>query len=361
MAILVDLPDAILPDNPAWARRRALAAQWARSLQTMRQHTGLDVSVCFYRNVRRNNADLPARAWLLPVADGNVPQPSSADDLDETTSVPFDQVLSSHTILLAPTELSATAPLKLSAPRHGFRAATMPGFSEDMIPALRLDYGEIHRHVARLASLLDAAQAADFVFLVDGTATHHLQIDLRFRFAHASGGVIDQPGTAGNLPSGEAYIVPYEGERPGEPSRSEGELPVQFADGLVVYRIENNRAMSVAGDVSAALAKESSLLAAEPAYGNLAELGLGVLADFGIEPTGEVLLDEKLGPHIAFGRSDHFGGVVGASAFSSPNAVVHIDRVFVRAMQPRVAVQSIDLLMNDGRKVELMRNDRYVL
>jgi phosphoribosylaminoimidazole-succinocarboxamide synthase len=33
---------------------------------------------------------------------------------------------------------------------------------------------------------------------------------------------------------------------------------------------------------------------------------------------------EKLGLHIAFGRSDHFGGQVGAAKFSKPEEVVHV-------------------------------------
>ena len=56
--------------------------------------------------------------------------------------------------------------------------------------------------------------------------------------------------------------------------------------------------------------EEADHIAREPAYANLSELGLGVLGDFGLNPTGSILLDEKLGLHIAFGRSDHFGGTV---------------------------------------------------
>jgi hypothetical protein len=79
-----------------------------------------------------------------------------------------------------------------------------------------------------------------------------------------------------------------------------------------------------------------------------------------VEPTGEVLLDEKLGLHIAFGRSDHFGGTVGPSDFTRPDAVVHIDRVFVPAMQPRVSIASADLVLPD-RTVALIRDDAWVV
>jgi len=100
-------------------------------------------------------------------------------------------------------------------------------------------------------------------------------------------------------------------------------------------------------------------LAAEPAYGNIAELGFGVLGDFGLQPVGEILLDEKLGLHVAFGRSDHFGGIVGPSAFSSPAAVIHLDRIYIPAVQPRVSIASVDFYFPGGRVERIMANGRY--
>ncbi len=355
LAILIDLPDSQVPDHPAWAERRAMASTWAQSLGAHNPALDMDIHQIVYRNPRMNNADLPAQAWLLPG-----PLPASADDLDESQSQSFAALLHSHQILLAPTEFSATAPLKLSAVEHGFRAATMPGFSAAMIPALRLDYGEINRRVQALKKLLDQAQAAELRFEVEGQADAALHLDLRHRQAHASGGLLPTPATAGNLPSGEAYIVPYEGEVEGVPSQSQGQMPVQFGEEIVVYTVAENRAVQVQGAGPAAQ-EQAELLQAEPAYGNLAELGLGVLADFGIQPCGSILLDEKLGLHIAFGRSDHFGGQVGATQFSRPEAVVHIDRVYIDALQPKVRVAQADLLMADGSVTNLMRNNQYVV
>ena len=105
----------------------------------------------------------------------------------------------------------------------------------------------------------------------------------------------------------------------------------------------------------------AALLAKEPAYGNLAELGLGVLSAFGINPIGEILLDEKLGLHLAFGRSDHFGGQVGPAQFSGPEAVIHIDRVYVPETQPDVKVRALDLKMADGEVRALIRNGTYAM
>ena len=105
--------------------------------------------------------------------------------------------------------------------------------------------------------------------------------------------------------------------------------------------------------------RERAEVAREPAYANVAELGLGVLADYGVKPVGEILLDEKLGLHIAFGRSDHFGGAVGAADFTAPDRVIHIDRVYIPEVQPRVVVRSVDLVMPDGT-TPLMRDGRYL-
>jgi hypothetical protein len=134
---------------------------------------------------------------------------------------------------------------------------------------------------------------------------------------------------------------------------------VQFGDDIVIYRIEENRAVEVLSDNATSLSQRK-LLEQEPAYGNMAELGLGVLGEFGIEPVGEVLLDEKLGLHIAFGRSEHFGGQVGPTAFRDPCRVVHIDRVYVPALQPLVTVEKVVLESTTGA-VELMRRGAYVV
>jgi hypothetical protein len=355
LAILVDLPDAKVPDDEAWQVRRSMAAQWAASLAAERDALGFDTRLAFYRNVHTNNGDLPPRAWFHRGG----PLPVLAEDLDPAEGRPFAELYAGHPLLIALTRFSATAPLKLAAKRHPIRAATMGGFRPEMIPALRLDYAEVNRRVGILKDLLDQAEGAEVRFHTPGGPCE-LFLDLRFRTAHASGGLLPEPGVAGNLPSGEAYIVPYEGERDGDPSRTRGVMPVQFGAEIVRYRIEANRAVAVISEGPESR-REETLLAREPAYGNLAELGLGVLAAFGVKPVGEILLDEKLGLHLAFGRSDHFGGQVGPARFSGPEAVVHIDRVYVPETQPDVKVVSVDLPMPDGSARPLMRDGAYVV
>jgi hypothetical protein len=356
LAILVDVPRQAELDNPAWKERRRLAGEWHVLLQARKAEIPLDaVQLIAYPDVGSNNADLPDDGFLL---DG--PLPDVAAELERAGKrVSFGQVFTAAQLFLAPTEFSTTAPLKVAARRFRFRAATMPGFAASMIPALRIDYGEVARRVTALQLRLSEADHADISFTVDGKSEYAMHFDLRRRTAHASSGRFPELAVAGNLPSGEAYIVPYEGEA-GEASRTAGVLPVEIDGEVVLFTVRANRAVAAVGDGPAAQA-ERAHLAGEPAYGNMAELGFGVLADFGLEPTGEILLDEKLGLHIAFGRSEHFGGAVGPKDFSSPAAVIHLDRIYIPQAQPRIAVNAVTLGYGDGRSETIMAGGAYTV
>ena len=356
LGVLVDVPRDPARDNPDWKARRALAFDWFIALNDARGAIPLeDVRLYAYPDVGSNNADLPAEAFVF-----ETPPPDLASDLARSgIPVTFSRIFAETQIFLAPTEYSTTAPLKVEAKRFGFRAATMPGFSTAMIPALQIDYTEVARRVDAVKARLDAAEGADVLFAVEGGPEVRMLFDLRFRSAHSSSGRFSDKGTAGNLPSGEAYIVPYEGEE-GEPSRTEGILPVEIQGEIVLFHIVANKAVLVEGAGPAAEA-ERLHLANEPAYGNMAELGFGVLADFGLAPVGEILLDEKLGLHVAFGRSEHFGGAVGPKDFTSPAAVIHLDRIYIPASQPRLAVRSLVLIYPDGRGEEIIRDGGYVI
>jgi len=356
LGILVDIPRDPAHDSPDWEERRNLAVEWCRTLTRIRSSLHLeDIVLIAYPDVGSNNADLPEFGTIMKEE-----LPSSAEELGQTGEArSFHDIFRNTQIFLAPTQYSTTAPLKVAAPKFDFRAATMPGFSSQMIPTLRLDYEEVNRRVMLLKERLDRAQGADVTFQVDTGDILQMYFDLRFRTAHASTGRFPDKGTAGNLPSGEAYIVPYEGET-GELSRTEGILPVQIDDDVVYFHVKQNVAEDVEGQDPAART-EKEHLEREPAYGNMAELGFGVLADFGIRPVGKILLDEKLGFHIAFGRSEHFGGAVGPDDFSSPSEVIHLDRIYIPATQPRITVKSLVLLYEGGQGEIILEEGKYLI
>ncbi len=356
LGVLVDLPRNEKEDNPDWQKRRQIAKQWQRMLLNHLEDLNLKAIVLYaYPRVEKNNANLPDHITLI---EGELPDTSS--DLDRAgKKTTLHQMFSKTQLFLAPTEYSTTAPLKVAAQKYHFRAATMPGFNERMVPALRLNYEEINHRLQILKEKLDAAVSAVIHFIVEGHERYELVIDLRFRKATVSGGRFSTAGQVGNLPSGETYIVPYEGELH-DTSRSEGILPVQFKDEVVLFRIAKNRARAVISQSKESQAQRKQL-EEEPAYGNLAELGFGILRDFGIKPINEILLDEKLGLHIGFGRSDHFGGAVGEGHFSSAEAMIHIDRIYIPECQPKISIHMLALNYEHNQSEIIIKDDDYTI
>ncbi len=354
LAFLIDIPRKTEDDDEKWKERRKLASDWARILFENTVELGLNrVDLIAYRAVSANNADLPQEGFLLQFEN----LPKTADDLNNHKKLNFKTIFDNYKIFVAMTKFSATAPLKNNAKKYGFRAATMPGFSSEMIPALKIDYERVAKKVKYVKEKLDKAVSAEVVFIVDGKEEIKAKFDLRFRKAHESSGRFPENGTAGNLPSGEAYIVPYEGEMK-EKSRTEGIIPVQIENDIVYYKVVENSVIDVFGEGENVF-REREHVKREPAYGNIAELGFGVLYDFGLKPIGEILLDEKLGFHIAFGRSDHFGGMVGPKDFSSPEEVIHLDRIYIKEIQPKILVKSLTLKYKNGE--EFLIKDNIIL
>jgi hypothetical protein len=356
LGVLVDIPQELDRDNETWRKRRDLAQEWSDILKNCLSSISLEETrLIAYPDVGSNNADFPESAYIIK---GFLPLTS--DGLNSSGErASFQRIFADTQIFLALTEFSTTAPLKNAAKEYGFRAATMPGFTSQMIPALQIDYGIVNSRVSLLKEKLDNAEEAEAFFKVDGGRSFRMFFDLRFRESHMSAGRFPYKGTAGNLPSGETYIVPYEGEISG-PSQTEGTLPVQIGDEVVLFTIKKNRAVRADGPGNAASA-ENDHLRREPAYGNMAELGFGVLGDFGLQPIGSILLDEKLGFHVAFGRSDHFGGHVGPKDFSSQEEVIHLDRIYIPATQPRILLESLVLTYPGGKKEAIMKNGEYLI
>jgi hypothetical protein len=352
LTILVDLPDENVPDTDAWHDRRRIAGEWyGHLLQNSRKTPFSDINLCTYNNVGSNNIDLPPVVKKVNEFLGDA-------SLGSGMLVSLDEVLASSSIVISLAELSATAPLKMFAKKFQFRGASMPGFLRSMIPTLSIDYEKVHARVVEFKERMEKADSVRIKLSTDGR-TYESVYDLRFRPAHASGGLMREPGVVANLPSGEAYITPYEGEQKNEPSRTSGLLPVQFEDEVVIYRIENNRAIDVLTSGSWS-ENEKAKLKEEPAYGNIAEVGIGVLGEWGVKAVGSTLLDEKLGLHIAFGRSEHFGGVTSPSSFNNPKNVIHIDRVYVPSVQPKISVEEVTFVYPDSEET-VMTNGKYVV
>ena len=220
--------------------------------------------------------------------------------------------------------------------------------------ALAADYREVARRCNILDQLLAGAESLEVRF----STGHHCRFDLRFRRAEIDDGFLPRFKKGDriiNLPSGETFIVPYEGEKAGEPSRTAGELPLEIQGELLVLRVEANRIIDIEGTGGEAQ-RLREYFESDPARANIAEVAFGC-NDQAIV-TGNVLEDEKAGFHWAYGRSDHLGGTVGVHSFRKPENVVHQDTVYAKGNPIQVAEAVI--LSANGRK-PVIRGGAYIV
>ena len=316
--VAVDLPWGSVADTAAWQARRAMAVEWREAFAALGAERGFETQpLLTYPATGANNAELPARGAVagVPVA--------LPDELLKATLAVFM------------TQYSATAPLDgLTRLKEDFRAASMPGIEKRMEnTALSADYREVARRCGILAGVLDGADTLDVRF----STGHSCRFDLRFRRPEVDDGALPR-FKAGerviNLPSGETYIVPYEGERADTPSRTTGVLPVRVGTEVTLLYVSANRVEEVEGEGPEAERLRAGF-AVDPARRNVAEVAFGCNDRAAV--TGNVLEDEKAGFHWAFGRSDHLGGTVGVDAFMRREHVVHQDIVYARGNPVQVA------------------------
>ncbi len=339
--VMMDLPHGELTDYEGWAQRREMASEWHATFQQLESELEISVHpLLTYPATGAHNGPLPEEAEM----DGQ--------------AVRFEGILADTNVVVALTQYSATAPLiGYTQQFPNLRAASMPMVSRSMEEtALSADYSEVARKSHVLEARLDRAVGATVVF----STGHEMYFDLRYRDAHADGGQLhaDKEGAPViNLPSGEAYIAPYEGELEGEPSRTEGTIPVMLGDELVLGRVEENRIVEVIGDgPEAEEAREH--LAMDEALRNVAELGLGCNDKAVV--TGNVLEDEKvMGMHWAYGLSEHLGGTVGVDDFSDPSHVEHRDWVYPKG--GAIEIASLVLEYEDGTSEEIINDGEYTV
>ena len=339
-AVVVDLPTERSPDTDAWRERREMAQRWRAALVELGQQRGFTVEpLITFAATGANNADLPARGWRGEI------------------EVDLVEALTGATLVIAMTQFSATAPLSMLAEdRPDFRAASMPGVAPRMErTALAADYSQVAARCRAIAEAMDGAVLCDVVF----STGHRCFFDLRHRAGEMDDGFLPRFKEGDriiNLPSGETFIVPYEGELEDVPSWTAGTIPVVEDDELVLFHVVANCIQVVEGDGPVA-SRYAAFFDHDPARANIAEVAFGVNDKAAV--TGEVLEDEKAGFHWAFGRSDHLGGVVGVADFDRPDNVVHQDIVYAKGNP--VQVERAELVHPDGRRIAVIEGGRYRL
>jgi hypothetical protein len=339
-AVMVDVPGESIADTAAWSARRQMAERWRGFLAELGAERGFEVlPLLSYPATGANNADLPETGWL------------GGAEID------LGARLQASTLVIAMTQFSATAPLSHVAKANpGFRAASMPGVEERMEgTALAADYRKVAARCRAIADALDGAVLCEVLF----STGHRCWFDLRHRRCEVDDGWLHR-GKAGerviNLPSGETFIVPYEGEFEDVPSWTAGTIPIIENDELVLFHVVANTIVVVEGEGEAA-DRYAAFFDDDPARANIAEVAFGV--NDKAQVTGKVIEDEKAGFHWAFGRSDHLGGVVGVADFVSPSTVVHQDTVYAKGNP--IQVEQADIVHPDGRRVSVIAQGEYLI
>ncbi|CAN5620782.1 aminopeptidase [soil metagenome] len=255
-------------------------------------------------------------------SNGEEPPPHVADLMARTN------------VVLCATSRSLThTDARRAASAAGARVATLPGVTEAiMVRCMNADYGKIAERTERIRALMAAARTIK----VQAPSGTDLVMPIGGRRALASTGLIREKGQWGNLPTGEAYLAPVEGQSQGVVVVDGSMAGVGMTREPIRIVVKDGYATEITGGPEA-----STLIALLEPHGRDAR----TVAEFGIGTndrailTGVILEDEKvLGTiHIAFGDNKSMGGSVRVAS--------HLDGL---VKQPTVWFDD-RLIMDDGR------------
>lgn len=236
-------------------------------------------------------------------------------------------------VIVCPTSTSLThTNAKINAVNAGARLASMPGITEEMFEegAITADYNEVEALTLKFTDLLTKAKTARIV-----KDNHVLEMSLEGRKGIPSTGVYRNPGEAGNLPSGEAYIAPLEDSANGEMKIDGSMVGVGKLGSPLYVKVKDGKLVDLKGGDSDKL----QVLFDSERNGTIGELGIGT--NPAARLTGIILEDEKIygTVHIAFGTNVSFGGINKADC--------HLDGVI---MNPTLYLDD-QLVLDNGKVV----------
>lgn len=221
------------------------------------------------------------------------------------------------------------------ANHSGARFASLPHFDPDMFHgSMTVDWQVL---AARTARLVQAVNQADWLLVATPNGTD-MRICKRGRQAEGDDGLLTAPGSFGNLPAGEVYLAPLEGESSGVMVMEWG--PTRKLDRPLRSTVEEGRVVALEGDEQQRELLEARF-AENVACRNIAELGIGT-NDRASRPDNVLEAEKILGTiHIALGDNTGFGGTV--------SAPFHEDYVFYRPTLTAVMSDgSRRLIIDDG-------------
>lgn len=218
----------------------------------------------------------------------------------------------------------------------GARFASLPHFDPDMFHgSMTVDWEALAARTSRLAQ---AVNRADWLMVRTPNGTD-MRICKRGRQAEGDDGLLTAPGSFGNLPAGEVYLAPLEGE-------SSGVMVIEWG---ATRKLEQPLTLTVEGGVVVAMEGEErhrrlleERFAGNVNCRNIAELGIGT-NDRASRPDNVLEAEKILGTiHIALGDNTGFGGTV--------SAPFHEDYVFYRPTLTAIMPDgSAEVIIHDGK------------
>jgi leucyl aminopeptidase (aminopeptidase T) len=226
------------------------------------------------------------------------------------------------------------------------RIGHMPGATQEVFEAANTNIQELSKACHDVELALARGKNIEIISYDKNGKAYHLNAEIGGwrRLPIASDSII-KPGSWGNVPSGETYIAPIEntangkiiinGSLPNLVLDHQEEILLTFENGLLIdIQPEDSRAVRFLKSNEI----QPAILAQDPNWENLAEIGIGV--NRGISQlTGNMLLDEKKADtiHIAIGRNKDMGGKIMSE--------IHCDMVVTN---PTVTIDNKPLL-NRGK------------
>ncbi|MDH4135105.1 MAG: aminopeptidase [Anaerolineae bacterium] len=198
------------------------------------------------------------------------------------------------------------------ASQAGARIASMPMFEPQMFypgGPMAVDYQQVAKDTKVIAELLTTAQKA-VIRSREGT---DLSFSLAGRPGQVDGGIYTSKGAWGNLPGGEAFIVPLEGTAQGQvvvPKDGGVDITEEMTFVFQAGWVREIRGGGKEGDKLRQLMQFDSDAEEHRLRRNLAELGIGTNPN--AKSPVNVLEAEKIKGtvHVAVGDNAHMGGQI---------------------------------------------------
>jgi len=221
----------------------------------------------------------------------------------------------------------------------GTRFASLPHFDPEMFhTSMTVNWNELADRTARLVA---AVNSAEWIRVTTPNGTD-MMICKQGRQAEGDDGLLTAPGSFGNLPAGEAYLAPLEGNSYGTMVLEWG--PTRKLDEPLRLIVEKGVVVNIEGNDQHRQKLEAKF-AENTNCRNIAELGIGT-NDKAKRPDNVLEAEKILGTiHIALGDNSGFGGKV--------SAPFHEDYVFYRP--------TLTTIMADGREQIVIDDGRMLL